>query len=292
VRNLSAFADGVPESIRRALDLPGYWLVLLPIEFPAIYVAGLMALAAWLWQPQSDQHKRFSQIAIASLIGASLATAWLLVSTLGDINDLALRATLPGMMCLIACAAAGTAAGLSRRAFAVVVVAISGLLLSLPETVRMIYYYVAGNPVAETQAFAKTPELWAAVRRHSKPDERVANNPLFLQRMTPWPVNISWALLADRSSCFAGRELALAFAPLPRQRREAVNDQFVRIFEGKGTAEDIAEMTSRYACQVVVVTVDDGAWDNDPFSAAANYTLVDNREGRWRIYWARAAATR
>jgi hypothetical protein len=290
VRNLSIFADVVPEGIRRVLDLPGYWLVLLPIEFPAVYVAGLMALAAWLWQSEPDPHKRLAMAAIAGLIGASLATAWLLVSTLGDINDLALRATLPGMMCLITCAAAGTAAGLNRRAFAVATVAIGGLVLSLPETVGMVYYYVAGNPVAEAQAFAKTAELWAAVRRHTKPDERVANNPLFLQRMTPWPVNISWALLADRSSCFAGRELALAFAPLPRQRREALNDQFVRIFEGKGTAEDVAEMATRYACQVVVVTADDEAWNNDPFSAAANYTLVENRESRWRIYRARATA--
>jgi hypothetical protein len=289
-RNLSIFADVVPENIRRALDLPGYWLVLLPIEFPAIYVAGLMSLAAWLRQSVPDSSKRLAQIAIAALIGASLATSWLLVSTLGDINDLALRATLPGMMCLIACAAAGAAVGLSRRAFAVAAVAIGGLVLSLPETVQMIYYYTAGARVAEAQAFAKSPELWAAVRRHTKPDERLANNPLFLQRMTPWPVNISWALLADRSSCFAGRELALAFAPLPRQRREAINAQFVRIFEGKGTAEDVAEMTSRYACQVVVVTADDEAWGNDPFSAAANYTLVENREGRWRIYRARAAA--
>src|SRR5262249_52637020 len=118
--------------------------------------------------------------------------------------------------------------------------------------------------------------------------ERIANNPLFLQRMTPWPVNISWALLADRSSCFAGRELALAFAPLPRQRREAVNDQFVRIFEGKGTAEDVPELATPDARHVVVVPADAGARDNDPFSAAANYPLVENREGRWRIYRARA----
>jgi hypothetical protein len=201
-----------------------------------------------------------------------------------------LRATLPGMMCLIACAAAGIAAGLRRRAFAVAAVAIGGLVLSLPETAQMIYSYVAGNPAAEAQAFAKTPELWAAVRRHTKPNERLANNPLFLQRMTPWPVNISWALLADRSSCFAGRELALAFAPLPRQRREAINAQFVRVFDGKGTAEDVAEMATRYACQVVVVTADDKAWDNDLFLTSANYTLVENREGRWRIYRARAAA--
>jgi hypothetical protein len=291
VRSLSIFADGVPEGIRRGFDLPGYWLVLLPIEYPAIYVAGLMTLAAWLRQSAPDTNKRFASVVIAALIGASLATSWLLVSTIGDINDLALRATLPGMICLIACAAAGTAVGLSRRAYTVAAFAIGGLALSLPEAMRMVYYYATGNPVAEAQAFAKTPELWAAVRRQTKPDERLANNPLFLQRMTPWPVNISWALLADRSSCFAGRELALAFAPLPRQRRETVNEQFVRIFEGKGTAEDVAEMATQYACQVVVVTAADGAWNNDPFSVAANYTLVENHEGRWRIYRARADTT-
>jgi hypothetical protein len=291
VRNLPIFNDIAPESIRRILDLLGYWLILLPIEFPASYVAGLIALAAWLRQSVPDSHERFAKIAIAALVGASLSTSWLLVSTLGDINDLALRATLPGMMCLIACAAAGIAAGLAQRAFVVAAFAIGGLVLSLPETGRMIYYYAAGNSAPEAQAFAKTPELWAAVRAHTKPDERVANNPLFLQHITPWPVNISWALLADRSSCFAGRELALAFAPLPRERREAINAQFVRIFEGKATAEEIAEMPARYACQVVVLTADDKAWDNDPFSASALFTLIENREGRWRIYRAKAAAT-
>ena len=71
------------------------------------------------------------------------------------------------------------------------------------------------------------------MRRYAGPDARIANNPLFLSDITPWPVNISWALLADRSSCFAGRELALAFAPLPPQRREAIKAQFVRVFAGK-----------------------------------------------------------
>jgi hypothetical protein len=291
VRNLPIFMDIAAESIRRILDLLGYWFVLLPIEFPASYVTGLVALAALLRQSGPDPHERFAKIAIAALIATSLATSWLLESTLGDINDLALRATLPGMMCLIACAAAGIASGLGRRAFAVAAFAIGGLALSLPETVRMIYYYAAGNSATEAQAFAKSPELWAAVRRHTKPDERVADNPLFLQHMTPWPVNISWALLADRSSCFAGRELALAFAPLPRQQREAINAQFVRIFDGKATAEEVAEMPTRYACQVVVLTADDKAWDNDPFSASALFTLIESREGRWRIYRAQAAAT-
>ncbi len=66
----------------------------------------------------------------------------------------------------------------------------------------------------------------------AKDGARFANNPLFLRDVTPWPVNISWALLADRSSCFAGREMALAFAPLPPPRREAIDTQFIRVFAG------------------------------------------------------------
>ena len=56
--------------------------------------------------------------------------------------------------------------------------------------------------------------------------------------MTPWPGNISWALLANRRSCFAGDQLLLAFAPLPRARREEIDAQFIRVFAGDGSADD------------------------------------------------------
>jgi hypothetical protein len=42
--------------------------------------------------------------------------------------------------------------------------------------------------------------------------------------LTPWPVNISWALFADRWSCFAGSELALPFTSLPRNGVEKIDD--------------------------------------------------------------------
>jgi len=97
-------------------------------------------------------------------------------------------------------------------------------------------------------------------------------------------VNISWALLADRSSCFAGREMALAFAPLPPPRREAINAQFIRVFAGEGTAADVSDMATRYGCEVVVVVPQDKAWNNDPFAASADYRLAENRDDGWRIY--------
>ena len=126
--------------------------------------------------------------------------------------------------------------------------------------------------------------MWAAVRRHTEPNARVGNNPLFLQDMTPWPVNISWALLANRDSCFPGRELAIAYVPLTRERREAIHAQFVRVFNGQGTPEDISELATKYACEIVVVTAQDKAWDRDPFAPSASYRLVESKEGGWRIY--------
>jgi hypothetical protein len=132
--------------------------------------------------------------------------------------------------------------------------------------------------------FAQTPDLWSAVRRYASPNARIANNPLFLADLTPWPVNISWALLGDRSSCFAGREMALPFAPLSPERREAVNEQFIRVFAGRALPEDVGDFATKYGCDVVVLVPQDGAWGNDPFAGGADYRLAESRDGRWRIY--------
>ena len=106
--------------------------------------------------------------------------------------------------------------------------------------------------------------------------------------MTPWPVNLSWALLSNRSSCFAGRELALAYTSLTAARREEIAGKFTRVFAGEGSENDVRELALQYACRIVVVTAQDGAWQRDPFAASAFYRLVETRADRWRIYRARA----
>ena len=148
----------------------------------------------------------------------------------------------------------------------------------------MIHDNVAGRQRPDGKAFAQSAELWAEVRRYTPPAVRVANNPLFVKDVTPWPVNISWALLANRSSCFAGLDLALAFAPLPPERREAISAQFLRVFAGEGTPEDVRDMAAKYGCDAALVVPTDRAWDNDPFAASPDYRLAEARDGRWRIY--------
>jgi hypothetical protein len=273
-----------PQTLRRILDLPAYWLILLPLEFPASFIAGAIVVVAMLGTRASIPEWTAARV-LGVLAAAGLMVSWLLVSWLGENNDLALRAILPAAMILIAFAAAGTLAAPQRglRA-AIAAFALGGLMLSLPDSAMMIYGNWRGSAAADQAVFAQTPELWTAVRRHAPPGARVANNPLFLQDLTPWPANISWALLADRSSCFAGRELAIPFAALPPERRDAINDQFIRLFAGEARSGDVGELATTYGCDVVVVVPQDGAWANDPFAASADYRLAESRDGRWRIY--------
>jgi hypothetical protein len=284
IQPFEVLGDMFPPTLRRILDLPAYWLILLPLEFPASFIAGAIGFVAMLGVGAA-MPKRAAAKLLGVLAAAGLAISWLFISRLGDNNDLALRAVLPAAMILIAFAAAGMLAvprrGLRR---AIAAFALAGLMLSLPDAAMMVYGNWRGSAVADEAVFAQTPELWRAVRRRAPVGARVANNPLFLEDLTPWPANMSWALLADRSSCYGGRELAIPFAALSSERRDAINDQFIRVFAGKAQPGDVGELATKYGCDVVVVVPQDGAWTNDPFAASADYRLAESRDDRWRIY--------
>jgi hypothetical protein len=89
--------------------------------------------------------------------------------------------------------------------------------------------------------------------------------------------------LADRRSCYAGRELTEPFAALSRGRQNLVDAQFARVFAGTADADDVAQVALQYGCSVVVLTPDDGAWSRDPFAASSYYRLVESNSA-WRIY--------
>ena len=267
-------------SLRRALDWPAYWLILLPIEFPAIFISGVIALLVLL-RSNAPRPEKLAIVSLACLAGAGLLVSWLLVSTVGDNNDLGLRAVLPAASVLTALTAAGIM--LTPRRVTIRAIGIAGLLLSLPDTLKMIRFNVDGRPSSDGAAFAQSPELWAAVRRYAPVTARVANNPLYLQDLTPWPGNMSWALLANRGSCFAGRELAMAFAPLSEGTREAISAQFIRVFAGEGSTRDVSDVAKKYGCDVIVLTPLDKAWNSDPFASSSDFHLAESRDG-WRIY--------
>ena len=231
-----------------------------------------------LWHAPDDPARHLVNVALASLVVAGLLISWLLASTFGN-NDLGWRATLPPILVLMAAAAAALTGLLSRRAAAV---ALGLVLLGLPAGAITVHTYVTGNS-PRSDVFAQTPAMWEAVRAHTPPTARVVNNPLFLREMTPWRGNISWALLANRRSCYAGEELVLAFVPLPHAQRRYIEGQFVRLFSGEMPPEDVSALLARHRCEAVVLTAQDSAWARDPFPAAG-YRLAASQPDAWRIY--------
>jgi hypothetical protein len=284
ISHYAVFGEYFPHTLRRMLDVPGYWLIILPAELPATFCAGTIGLLA-LWRGARPAAEQLALAVLACLAGTGLGISWLLVSTLGENNDLGLRAIIPAELVLIVGAAAAAVSLANARLRTVVAVtALAGLALSLPDTVPMIGDYAAGRARPGGAEFARSPQLWAAVRRYAPPAARIANNSLFVNDVTPFPVNISWALLADRNSCFAGLDLALAFAPVSIERREAINAQFLRVFAGEGTSDDVHDLAAKFGCDVAVVVPTDRAWESDPFAASPDYRLAEAREDRWRIY--------
>ncbi len=270
------------DSLRAVLDPPAFWMVLLPIELSAVYVIGMIALVR---PSRKFQDGRSCVVrAVAALALSSLAVCWLFTSTLAENDDLGWRAVLVAAMALTVLAAAGVSRWIGARARIAVTAAGIAIILGLLGGIDIMRSYVSGQTGPAAHLFAVSPQLWAAVRHHSGPGERVGNNPLFLQAATPWPVNISWALLSDRRSCFAGRELALVYTTLGSQRTEEINAQFIRVFAGDGSPADVQQLATKYDCRVNLVTAADGAWERDPFAASSRYRLVDESAEQWRIY--------
>lgn len=271
------------------LDLPAYWLVYLPVEFPAFYVAGLMGLF-FCWTRWRSPETRPAVQAFGLLTAVSLGSAWLLMSTVAFNNDLGWRAVIPGAIVLIVFAAVLLSRWWAMRRYAVLAAAGTAAALSLLDSAALLRSQIVAWPNAQAHAFAQAPRMWDAVRRQTGADERVANNPDDLAKITPWPVNISWALLANRRSCYAGKELAIPFAPLSQLRREQVDAQFLRVFAGEARPGDVSQLANQFRCDVIVITPRDGAWSRDPFGSSGEYRLVEERSGEWKIY--RRAALR
>lgn len=280
---------------RHILDIPAYWLVLLPLEFPLIFIPGVMGLQLMVHLAPKGQRQMLAFQALVVLSLGSLCCSWLLLSTVGDNNDLGWRAILPGLFVLTVSSAIAVGHWLQtlnvRRAAFAAAIATTAFVAALPDTLHNISGNIFGHATASAGAFAESPTLWNAIRRYTTAETRIANNPAYLQEVTPWPVNISWALLADRRSCFAGNELAIAFTSLAARQRLEISSLFLRVFDGSGSSDDVARLYHDYGCRAAVVTPQDGAWNRDPFAGNSLFRLAEAKEGKWRIYVAADAGS-
>ena len=165
----AVFGELFPNRLRRLADVPGYWLIILPIELPAAYFAGLVGLMAALRSALPPAEK-LAVAALACLAGTGLVISWLLASTFSGNNDLGLRAIIPAEIILIVSAA--TVLTMTPRRVGITVTALAGLALSLPDTAKIIRDNVAGKAKAGRQSLrASTRALGdsASIRDAGRP---------------------------------------------------------------------------------------------------------------------------
>jgi hypothetical protein len=280
-----AFADW----IRRPLDLVGFWFIQLPVDLPAIFPIGVFAVAAALRTraAHQDEERRVRTLAIGA--AASFAIAWLLVSTILN-NDLGWRAILPGTLILTAFAGAALSRWTRRpRRLAVLLPASACILAGAYGGVVFLREDIAGQPASAAEAFARSPDLWRDVQAVSEPTERIANNPVAFAFVTKWPINISWALFANRRSCYAGWEFARPFSGQSAAKVDLVDGDFRAAFSGALPAANVRELFRRHNCRLAIVTVADGAWKADAFARDPSFDLVGEHRDAWRIYRLRDA---
>jgi hypothetical protein len=76
------FGNQFPDWLRHLLDVPGYWLIILPVELPATFIAGVMAFAAARRSAMPGGERLVIKV-FAGLAAAGLVVSWLFASTLG-----------------------------------------------------------------------------------------------------------------------------------------------------------------------------------------------------------------
>jgi hypothetical protein len=277
-RTLGALVSG---GWRRVLDAPAFWMLLLPFDLPAIVPLGVIGVWLSVRRPASAGQKKLLAGFAAATFGC-LIVAWLLRSTI-DNNDLGWRAVLPAVLLLAVFAGRGLTILMEERRWWAIGAVLAFAALGLPQMVDLVKLYAVGQRPGDPPGFAASRGLWDAVRRYASPTDRVANNPLFLSSVTPWPVNISWALFSDRPSCYAGKATVIAYGGLKRPELADISARFTRVFGGTAGIGDVAVLAHDYDCRVAVVASTDGAWRNDLFLTAIDYRLAESTPA-WRIY--------
>jgi len=278
----------VPSLVRSWLNPVAFWLLLVPVEFPAsCLLAALLLPAFWRRQIDAGQQPRL-WLGLLACMGAGLLVAAWLASAISNNNDLAWRGVLPALMAAMVLAATALDARALRqgKALSVALVLVVGAASLDGAAIIRSNLSFRRSP---TQDFEVAAQMWQAVRQKTGIEDRIANNPDFLAGMTVWPINISWALQAGRRSCYAGADLVLPFSSLTRAARAETEARFRRLFAGSADDDDLRMIALQHDCRMIVLTARDPAFAS--FDARSGpYQLAEATPG-WKLYIRRDDAT-
>ncbi|WEX91692.1 hypothetical protein PZN02_005987 (plasmid) [Sinorhizobium garamanticum] len=272
------------------LDVPGFWLVLILLEFGIIYLSFII----WSLARPLEDIKRYAHIDRAFFVSvlAPLLCTQLLHSVI-MYNDLGWRVLIPSILVMTALTAAlfstqiGKSTLIGRLTTMTAIILLTPSILSGAKSVysNTFRFRVEGPETEEGTAFKASPDMWKAVREVTPPNEAVANNPLDLASVTHIPGNISWAILSQRRHCGTTVGFLRAYAAqLTPEQASDVYNFFVDAFEATATEDQLRVMKDKYLCKTLVVTSRDGLWGKPVLDNNSVYKLISEKKGKWRIY--------
>ncbi|WP_085035781.1 hypothetical protein [Ensifer aridi] len=271
-------------------DIPGFWLVVIFLEFGLIFVSFII----WSLSRPPDETIKHAHIDSAIFVSvlAPLFCTQFLHSVIMN-NDLGWRVLIPSILLMTALTAALFSTQIGKSTLVGRLTTMTAVLLLAPSILagaQFVYstsfkFSVEGPETEGGKALKASPEMWKAVRHVTPSNEAVASNPLDLASMTPMPGNIAWAILSRRRNCGAPLGLLRAYAAqlTPKQASDAYIF-FVDAFEGNATEEQLRVMKEKYLCKTLVVTSRDGLWGKPVLDNSSVYKLVSEEKDKWRIY--------
>ncbi len=272
-------------SANTLLNLFGYWFLLLPLFFGALYIGALAWAAPRLAR---TGRMRPAERGLVAACFVPLLVAESLHSVIAT-NDLGWRCVLVSVLAMTIVSAAWLAE-LRGKAWVLVFGAallgpglVSGLAYATGMTATQALY---GTPSPDARRFrAVDREMWRAVDALTPPREAVASNPLYEQSLTPWAGNISWAMLSNRSSCTPPSAYLAAFASgVPPQQQAELSSLAQKVFNGAPQPEDFKTLRDVYECRTLLVTPGDALWTLPRSTPEPYYRLAAEKPGDWRIY--------
>lgn len=272
------------------MDLPGFWFVLLVMDFSIMYSSFLI----WTLLISSEEQERYVHIdrSLVSIVLAPLFCVQFMHSVILN-NDLGWRMIIPSLLVIMVVTAALFSSQIGKSTLTGRLTTITAFVFLMPSILagaQFVYlsdfqFRVQGPETLEGTAFSASPEMWKAVRQVTPSNEAVANNPLDFANVTYRPANISWATLSQRRNCATTLRLLRSYAAqlTPDQASEVYNF-FVDAFRGEATEGQLRVMKEKYLCKTLVVTARDGLWNKPVLHNSPVYQLVSEKKGEWRIY--------
>lgn len=279
-----------------------YWVHHLPLALGIILVAGLATLG--LRRSMSGEQRLWKYFSMVGVLNTLICAQFLRSTIIW--NDFGWRVVTIATLLLTVWSAVGLAdlflspaakchwrlpAGRTRWLPVAQLAAVVLMMLGALDIFHALQTPITPFPGARDverltahRVFRDQVRAWELARQWTGPRELVQSNPEGIRGFQPFPVNLSWAMFADRRTALADRQYGAISALLHGEDFHKPFERIVNVFSAAPDPESVRFLAERLRVKVLVVSPMDGAWGNDGIARSGHYRLVHEEPDAFKIY--------